>query len=114
MYQLVSTISYYIIIIPLLIKWWDYHPSSINPIINKSEIVYNQKTRRTINILSSMSIDVNMIKIITDRCVGCSLCVPVCPLDALTCYGILTVNDNCTGCLDCIEYCPKGAIEEPE
>ncbi len=54
-----------------------------------------------------------MISIDNDRCVGCSLCVPICPEEALTCYGIVIVDEYCNDCLICIEYCPVGALLEP-
>jgi ferredoxin len=52
-----------------------------------------------------------MIAVIEERCVGCSLCVPVCPVEAISCYGRAVVNEACTECLACIEYCPVGALE---
>ena len=53
-----------------------------------------------------------MITVIENRCVGCSLCVPVCPEEAISCFGKAEVIDNCTECLLCLEYCPVGALEE--
>ena len=55
-----------------------------------------------------------VIVIIESLCVGCSLCVPVCEVGALSCYGIISVNDRCNDCLDCVEFCPKNALREPE
>ena len=55
-----------------------------------------------------------MIIIDEEKCVGCSLCLPFCPEEALSCYGRSKVNDACTECLICLEYCPVGALKEPE
>lgn len=54
-----------------------------------------------------------MIRVIEDLCVGCSLCVPFCPEEALSCYGAAEVSEACTECLTCLEYCPVGALEGP-
>jgi Fe-S-cluster-containing hydrogenase component 2 len=35
-----------------------------------------------------------MIIVIENRCVGCSLCVPVCPEEAISCFGKAEVIDN--------------------
>jgi ferredoxin len=56
---------------------------------------------------------VKVISLIENRCVGCSLCVPACPENALTCYGRLTIGAGCTDCLICIDTCPHGALQEP-
>ncbi len=53
-----------------------------------------------------------MIIVEEDTCVGCSLCIPVCPEEALSCYGLAEVNENCTDCLTCLEFCPVGALQE--
>ena len=62
------------------------------------------------------------IKVDSDRCKGCQLCISVCPrhmlalADALNCLGIqpISVTDdpsNCTGCMSCVLMCPDAAIE---
>ena len=53
-----------------------------------------------------------MISLDENLCVGCSLCVPYCPEDAISCYGMAEVNENCIDCLVCLEYCPVGALKE--
>lgn len=48
-----------------------------------------------------------------NKCIGCSTCVEVCPVDALTLTseGIVTDTDLCTLCGKCAEVCPTMAIE---
>lgn len=54
-----------------------------------------------------------MIQVDSELCTGCSLCVPVCPEEALRCYGRAAVDETCTECLTCLEFCPVGALLEP-
>ena len=54
-----------------------------------------------------------------ERCKGCEICNPACPVESLGMskavnkkgyrYAI-TVNDKCTGCVNCGIICPDGAI----
>lgn len=53
-----------------------------------------------------------MISVDQNLCVGCALCVPYCPEDAISCYGQARINDNCIDCLACLEYCPVEALKE--
>jgi NAD-dependent dihydropyrimidine dehydrogenase PreA subunit len=55
-----------------------------------------------------------MITILEEYCVGCALCVPFCPEEAISCYGRVEISECCTECLSCLEYCPVGALKEPE
>ncbi len=62
------------------------------------------------------------VKILTEYCKGCLLCVSVCPkhllepADALSEFGIQPVEvvgdpAECTGCMSCVLMCPDAAIE---
>ena len=46
-------------------------------------------------------------------CVGCGVCVSVCPFEAIEIHdvGVAEVNkDRCIGCGKCAKNCPAGAI----
>lgn len=52
-----------------------------------------------------------MLKVIKDKCVGCSLCVKKCPFDALEMVdGIVQVNEKCTLCGACVAACKFEAL----
>jgi len=49
---------------------------------------------------------------ITKKCIGCGVCVDVCPYGALELFeGLVIVSGHCTVCGSCAEVCPVGAIE---
>jgi len=59
------------------------------------------------------------IKVDTERCKGCEVCVPVCPEQVIAMakqvnrkgyHFAVPVNDLCTGCTNCAIVCPDGAI----
>lgn len=54
------------------------------------------------------------IKIIKDKCKGCTLCVKACPFDALRMVDRKAVVDEakCTSCNACVSKCNFDAIEE--
>ena len=47
------------------------------------------------------------------RCVGCGMCVEVCPIEAIALVdGRAHVDEEtCTGCGACVSVCPEGAIQ---
>ncbi|MDP8263906.1 MAG: electron transfer flavoprotein subunit alpha [Candidatus Aceula lacicola] len=53
------------------------------------------------------------IKIITDKCTGCTLCVKICPFGAITMVSKKAVIDldQCTLCGACVDSCKFDAIE---
>lgn len=54
------------------------------------------------------------VRIETQQCIGCHLCVPVCPVDAIVgSLGQLHVSltDVCTGCGLCLPVCPTNCID---
>jgi Fe-S-cluster-containing hydrogenase component 2 len=54
-----------------------------------------------------------VVEIVDEKCVGCTVCVNVCPTAALRMENRLAIvtEDLCTGCFKCIEACiPYGAI----
>jgi electron transfer flavoprotein alpha subunit len=49
---------------------------------------------------------------ITNKCIGCGVCVDVCPYGALELFeGQAIVSGHCTVCGSCAEVCPASAIE---
>lgn len=51
---------------------------------------------------------------ISDKCIGCTKCVKVCPFGALYMEGKKAkVNENCTLCGACLQSCPVNALDIP-
>jgi len=53
-----------------------------------------------------------LIKVIQEKCIGCSKCIPVCPYQAITLVEKKAVIDlnACTLCGACVPECPVDAI----
>lgn len=52
-----------------------------------------------------------MVTVDEELCVGCGLCVTVCPTEALKVWGYWEIDgDKCTDCFDCIGICPVEAL----
>ena len=57
-----------------------------------------------------------MAYVITDSCVACGTCMPVCPVEAIS-EGAETYvvdPDVCIDCGACEDVCPTGAIHAEE
>ena len=53
------------------------------------------------------------VRIIDDKCKGCTKCIKACPFDAITMQEKLAViGASCTNCGACLEECPFDAIEK--
>lgn len=53
----------------------------------------------------------NKLKIDPNKCVGCSRCVRMCPMQNLKLQnGIAAAGDKCTMCYRCVSKCPRQAI----
>ena len=51
------------------------------------------------------------INVDENLCTGCSICVDVCPRNAITINKIAEINPSlCTGCSICVNECPTGAL----
>lgn len=55
------------------------------------------------------------VRVIKEKCKGCTKCTKNCPFEAISMDGRLAViGDACTGCGACVDTCPFGAIEKAE
>lgn len=55
------------------------------------------------------------VKVIDEKCTGCSTCFDACPFEAIELKGdVAFIKDNCTTCGACVETCPFEAIVKEE
>jgi len=54
----------------------------------------------------------NSVNIDYNKCIGCGICVPLCPMEAILIKDNKAVIEysKCRGCKMCIRVCPKKAI----
>ena len=77
-----------------------------------AELVGAENVREVIAINPSLNADMK-VEIDPGACIGCTKCLPVCPVDAI--IGAqkqlhIVLNDLCTGCGLCIPPCPVDCI----
>lgn len=52
------------------------------------------------------------VKVVSDKCSGCSICVDLCPVSNLSVVESKAVmGDNCQDCMRCIAFCPEQALK---
>lgn len=55
-----------------------------------------------------------LARIVESDCIGCTLCIQACPVDAIVGASKLmhtVINSECTGCELCVPVCPMDCIE---
>jgi len=55
------------------------------------------------------------ITVVVNECLGCALCVLICPEDAMRIPRSFIVEidkDKCTECRECLGFCPVDALKE--
>lgn len=53
------------------------------------------------------------VKVNKDECVGCSVCVDICPQSAIKVDGVAIIDaDLCVDCGACVDECPNNALSQ--
>jgi len=53
-------------------------------------------------------------KVDIEECIGCGVCVEICPAQAIKIKkDKVVINDDCVECGACVNECPRGAISLP-
>lgn len=74
---------------------------------------WGQERREWLMVDGKWSMDEEAIRVIADKCTGCTLCVKACPFDAIVIEDKLARIDlfKCNLCGACVEVCKFDAIE---
>lgn len=80
-------------------RFWGY---------SKKTYICKRKTIKSYNLSKNFNL---MAYVITDKCVACGTCLPVCPVEAISEGDIYHIDpDTCIECGSCAEVCPSEAI----
>lgn len=72
-----------------------------------------ERTNKKSNHNRNINFKEKMAYVITDRCIACGTCQPVCPVEAISEGEIYVIDpDTCISCGSCASVCPNDAIEE--
>ena len=57
----------------------------------------------------------SVVRIDTDKCVGCGICIEICPLDVFYISedkkkSVIAYPECCQSCGQCYLYCPTGSL----
>jgi len=65
-------------------------------------------------VLKNKAKRIAMMRINSELCSNCGLCVDSCPMEIIKLVDgkFIIPEDDCTGCKACAEECPNKAIEE--
>ena len=86
-------------------------PGGEHTIRRLAEVINEPPPDASANESANNTIEVAYIR--SEDCVGCALCLPVCPTDAIVGaarFSHSVVAKDCTGCKLCLPVCPTDAI----